>query len=258
MNRGQLRREVRRKLNESSADLWSDAAINDWLNEAVRTMIVISQPLQTAFQFYPSLRDGSTSEYKSEYILPADVDEVYQVTAHTGSNFPLQLVDESVIADGTRVSGSPEYCYIKDSTMVTIEPLSDAPGLSVQALNSDNSQVARKVLGLYPVPSTDESAITVFYFSKGFDMTNDNQIPHAIPLAFHRGIIHYATSLAKEIEEASAEADREMGKFQEYAKALKEKMISRGQQMEFPRVCESEDTGVSSGSNFQVGWASED
>ncbi|WP_196299639.1 hypothetical protein, partial [Streptococcus pneumoniae] len=83
----------------------------------------------------------------------------------------------------------------------------------VQALNSDNSQVARKVLGLYPVPSTDESAITVFYFSKGFDMTNDNQIPHAIPLAFHRGIIHYATSLAKEIEEASAEADREMGKF---------------------------------------------
>lgn len=259
MNRGQLRREVRRKLNESSADLWTDDAINDWLNEAVRTMIVISQPLQTAFQFYPSLRDGSTGEYKSEYVLPLDVDEVYQVTAHNGSNFPLQLVDESVIADGTRVSGSPEYCYIKDSTTVTVEPLSVAPGLAIKALNSDDGQVSRKVLGLYPVPSTAESAITVFYFSKGCDMTNDNQIPHAIPLAFHRGLVHYATSLAKEIEEASAEADREMGKFQEYAKALKEKMIARGQQMEFPRVCESEDNGLpSGGSNFQVGWATED
>jgi hypothetical protein len=77
-------------------------------------------------------------------------------------------------------------------------------------------------------------------------------------LAFHRGLIHYATSLAKEIEEASAEADREMGKFQEYAKALKEKMIARGQQMEFPTVAESEDTGISYGSNFRVGWATED
>ena len=257
MNLAQLRREVRRKLNESSADLWTDEMINDWLNEGVRTMIVIAQPLQTAFQFYPSLRSGSTSEYKGEYVLPADVDEVYAVTINSGVTLELKLVDERVVRDGSRSAGTPEYCYIKDQTLVTTEQISAAPGIAIAAVNSENPNDARKVLGLWPAPSVATTAISVFYFSKGFDMSNDNQIPHAIPLAFHRGIIHYATSLAKEIEEASAEADREMGKFQEYAKALKEKMISRGQQMEFPKVNEREDYD-DNGLDFQVGYVTDD
>lgn len=257
MNLAQLRREVRRKLNESSADLWTDDMINDWLNEGVRTMIVIAQPLQTAFQFYPSLRSGSTSEYKGEYLLPADVDEVYSVSVFSGVNQELQLVDEKVVRDGARSAGTPSYCYVKDQTMVTTEQLSAAPGISLTGVNSDNTQDARKVLGLYPAPSSSGTAITVFYFSKGFDMATDTQIPHAIPLAFHRGIVHYATSLAKEIEEASAEADREMGKFQEYAKALKEKMIARGQQLEFPTVNEREDYD-NNGLDFNVGYVTSD
>jgi hypothetical protein len=66
-------------------------------------------------------------------------------------------------------------------------------------------------------------------------MLHDAAIP-AVPIEFRRGLIAYATALGKEKEMAYAEADRKRQEFTEFMGRLKEKMISMGQEMEFPMV----------------------
>lgn len=234
MNLAQMRLEVRRALDELTADFWTDNEINDWLNEGVRTMCQIAQPLQYIHQFTTQLRPGSTTEYAQEYALPEDIDEVYGVSLlSSGALYELMLGDSRRIQLGTKISGTPDQYYIRYLAKQKADHVSTG-GLSLSDVIRDDSTAVRPILGLFPVPNS-ALTVNVCYYSKHFIMTANNDVC-AIPYEFQRGPICFAIAKGKEKDAAFAEADRYMDQFQQYASNLRDKMIHRGQQVAFPRV----------------------
>lgn len=225
MNLGQLRLEVRRALHELEADLFSDNEINDWLNEAAKIMVSNAQPVQAIHQF-------TTVASQQEYLLPVDLDEIFNVTHYdTGVN-NLRYVQPNQVQIGGDQTGVPGFFYIRNQALKTGQMTST--GLTVADANMSDPGIARTVIGLFPVPSAAKQ-VTVFYYSRHGQMQNDGAIP-MVPPEFRRGLVCYAVALGKEKESAYAEADRHRKMFQDFSDRLREKMICDGQDMGFPCV----------------------
>lgn len=226
MNLQQMRLEVRRAIDEITPNFWTDAEINAWLNEGAKLMCMSAQPLQATHQFM-------TVANKQEYPLPPDVDEIINVSiAAGGSVRNMQLVDPRYVQIGTSSTGAPESCYLR----TLAQHLTDhaANNLQINQVNTLDPTTHAMVLGLYPVPGA-AYPVTVQYFSRHFEMVGDAAVS-PVPPEFHRGIIAFAVSLAKEKDGAYAEAKIYEQRFFDYSMRLKEKMQNQGQQQHFPKM----------------------
>lgn len=229
MNLGQMRLEVRRAIAELTADFWSDSEINDWLNEGAKIMVSNAQSVQAIYQ-------RNTVASQQEYPLPEDIDEIVNVTYFDSAEHPLDPVDPRQVQIGSNQTGTPRWFYLRKTTQYGNMA---STGITVSDANEQQGMNAEQVLGLFPVPNAAK-ALTVFYISRHFQMKNDGAVPN-IPPEFRRGIIAYATALAKEKEMAYGDADRHRKMFQDFSDRLREKSIYDGQQIAFPCVQTDED-----------------
>lgn len=222
MNLGQMRLEVRRAIDELTASFWTDAEINDWLNEGAKIMVSISQTLQSVHQF-------STEQGKQEYLLPADLDEIFGVTLSMGGSLTqLRPTYAENVQWGNATSGVPNQFYTRSQTGESVSQ--DDNGLTVSKV----AEGPRTLIGFFPIPSSAYQ-ITINYFARHGTMRNDLMCP-LIPVEYHRGIINFAIAQAKVKDEAYSEANRFLEQFKEYSDRLRDKSIARGQGMEFPSV----------------------
>lgn len=228
MQLSQMRLEVRRAIDELTEDFWSDDEIDAWLNEGAKVMVSIATPLQSGYQF-------DTDPGIQEYVLPDEVDEIFAVAINYSGLRQLRPTLAERVQWSQSYTGIPAEFYTRYLSLKT--QMHDGTGITVDAAGGTNEQ--KFVLGLHPIPS-GENQVTVSYFAKHYTMTQDTDVPQ-VPVEFHRGIVNYAIHLAKEKDEAYAEADRNLEKFKNYCDRLRDKMISQGQEMSFPTVVIAED-----------------
>lgn len=228
MNRGQMRLEVRRAIGELTADLWSDSEINDWLNEGAKILISNSQALQAIYQL-------TTVAAQQEYVLPDFIDEVFNLTLNYNGLRSLTNVRPEQVQLGTFMQGIPGWFYTRYLSQQTGDQTSS--GITVDDVDPQG-QHSKFVLGLFPCPNS-ALQLTVSYYARHFEMKTDGAVPQ-VPPEFRRGIVAYATALAKEKEGAYGEADRKRKEFSDFSDRLREKMICDGQS-EFPCVTTDED-----------------
>lgn len=151
MNRAQMRLEVRRALQAIGDDFWSDAEINDWLNEGLAVMCEGSHPIQAFHSFTTSLIPGSTTEYRQEYPMPLDFDQLTRVAITYGTVVnDLKKADPKRFQQGLGSSVGVPFCFwTRQLSTKTINQTNT--GLSASQINSDNEYAAKTVLGLYQV-----------------------------------------------------------------------------------------------------------
>lgn len=250
MNRGELRLAVRRALDAvNDTRFFSDAEINDALNEGLQTLCAIAESLQAAHQFTTELEPGSTN-FKQEYALPDDVLEVFAVALNNGDVRDLDEISAGRALVGARGAGVPTHYYLRGYTKDRFQIQQSS--IEKKPAERGSNPPARFVLGFDPPPA-GEYLITVFYFSVHDRMESDADIP-SIPVWCHRALVKYAESLMCEKDSAKAEADRAMMKFNEYAEKLRDRMITRGSANRLPEVKdpdEGEDVPA-----FYAGYAS--
>lgn len=229
MNRGQMRLEVRRQLGEPVADLWSDEELNDWLNEGAMLMASASEALQAFYQ-------RTCTSGVGEYLLPSSVAKVMGVKYYNGTLTTLRPTDPSLaeVPDGDQPVGTPTLYYVRQYVSQTAYQGTDG---DIDLANvSENENAGRSVLGLWAIPGSSTDTFTVYFIPRHFLMVADGDVS-PIPMEYHRGIIAYATALAKEKEEAYAEANEIFyPKFKEFNEKLKREMIARGQVQAFQKA----------------------
>lgn len=227
MNLAQMRLEVRRAIDELTASFWTDQEITDWLNEGAKIMCSDAQPIQATKQIL-------TVQSQQEYDLGQDVDEIFGVTYLRSTLFQLKPIDQRQVQFGNPLTGLPQYYYIRQVSSQFAGQVSGG-GQQVTNVNADPT-VGTTVLGLWPISSANSEQITISYFARHFNMTNDKDVS-PIPLEFHRGIVSYAIAMAKMKDEAYGEASQVfLPMFQQFKDRLKEKMMNRGQEAAFPKV----------------------
>lgn len=224
MNLGQLRREVRRILQEPTKDLWEDDELNDYLNEAATVMTADCQPLQAVASL-------SSVTGQQEYLLPSDVDEVFAVGYQIGNVFvQLEPTNPRIATQDARYLGIPNKFWVRAATNVSLNRGSDGL-LDVDPINPQNQNKTGKMLGLSATPSETGKQIVIQYYANHFRMTNDLDIP-VIPVFAMRGLIAYAVSIAKQKEQDYAAISKVyMPIYQDFTAKLRKKNVDRGIQM---------------------------
>lgn len=250
-----MRTEVRRALFEMTADLFTDAEITAWLNEAAKTMVKIAKPVDVAYSFNPT-QIGVTGVYNHEYAMPEGCDEIFEVFLENTDNqlTPLPLKSyKSLHATTGNASGVPAWCYTRKYSFTYTRRTTS--GIDTTAISgvTEESQEPRIILGLYPKPTSTTPTIWVHYYGRHFTMAQDADVP-VVPYEYRRGMVHYATAMAMIKDAANMDSDWHMGKFTNYANQFKEDMISKGQDLSFPYVVDDEDEEHFPG--FGVGWLS--
>lgn len=226
MNRGQMRLEVLRALNAEDDTFFDTTSINDWLNEGIKTMCSVAQPLQAVATF-------TTVAGKQEYFedVPKDIDQIFGMYIYQNNSFKLEQTDIRWIADGMgNRQGRPTKFYTRRYSQQTGSINSAG---NITPANIPNGPAF--VVGLDPKPAS-AMQVTMYYYPRHYNLTDDLDVPIAIPDEYHRGVIAYAVALGKEKEAAYGEAERWRGIFREYADRLRIKSISRGVLDKFPRV----------------------
>src|SRR3984957_1817356 len=238
MNLGQLRFALRRDIGELNPRLWTNAELNDWLNEAAQVMSAECECFQRTIQ--AMWNPNYFYNNGQEMVLPNDFLAAIDVKWLQGSLFdqePSNFWDDQ---GNALVKGTPFRYYIKQgvdeltpqgptSPNIPPSPLPATPGVGDQPT---------AVFGLYPQPSQGQGPLTIFYLARHPQMTNDAQTPK-IPIEFHRGLVEYAKVFAKESEGAIDEADRALKKYSDFKERLKERnsfnMITggKGQRMKY-------------------------
>ncbi len=224
MNRGQLRREVRRILQEPEAALWEDDELNDYLNEAAAVMTADCMPLQAVATL-------TTTSGQQEYELPSDVDEIFAIGYQVGNVFQdLTPCNPQVGTQDSRYLGVPSQFYVRSLTAHKMNRLSTGL-MDIDPVNDQNGNAVTMMLGLNPAPSESDKQVVIQYYANHFRMTNDLDIP-VIPLFAQRGLIAYAVAQAKYKEQAYAEIGQVyMPIFNEFTQKLRTKNMDRGIQM---------------------------
>jgi len=222
MNLAQMIKEVRRALDEPTADFWTDEEITDWLNEGAKIMTSGAQPLQAFYQF-------STVAGQQEYAMPDDFDELFEVKYFRSNLTTLKLTSPAAAQNGNS-QGLPQYFYMR-----SVATQSAGQGADGDIQLGTPGTTFKTMLGLIDKPSQSGDKVTVFYFSQHFSMTNDTDVS-PIPVAFHRGPISYATAMGKQKDEAYGEQDKFLAMFKDFADSLKKKTINAGQETAFPQL----------------------
>ncbi|HEY9684692.1 MAG TPA: hypothetical protein V6C86_24135 [Oculatellaceae cyanobacterium] len=228
MNLGQMRTEVRRAIDEPTADFWADSELNDWLNEGAKLMVSESQPVQTFYQL-------ACVAGQQEYNLPSDVDEVFDAKLWIGSLLPLSPTSPRGVQEASQQPGQPEKFYVREIVAQTAGQGSNN-NITVTPSTPTWTSGGGKVIGFYPTPSSSAWTVTLSYFSAHYTMVNDTDVS-PVPLEYHRGIVAYATAIAKQKDEAYSEmSDIYMPIFEKFRDRLKVKMMNAGQELTHPKI----------------------
>lgn len=215
---------VRRIIGEVSVQKYfTDAEITDYLNDGQRLMVEVAQPLQIFYQF-------STNINQQEYLLPATVDQVFDVALYYGSLFHLQWIDPRLIQQGVGFPGRPDHYYTRQYAKQTAGQTvgSSTSGITVaeQFPNFSSAEQYGTMLGLYPIPNA-VAQCTVSYYSQALDMVNNADQP-VIPFQFREGLVAYAVHKCKEKDDAYAESNLYLEKFDQFKTGLANKERYKG------------------------------
>lgn len=242
MTLAQMRTEVRRALFEMTADFFTDAEIDAWLNEAAKLMVKIAKPMDTVYSFNPSVI-GATTVYQHEYPMPEGCDEIFEVFLENGDNnlYPLPLKRFKALHGSVgNAAGVPQWCYTRALAFETLRRTTSGVDTAAISGVAESAQEPRIILGLYPKPQSTTPTIFVHYYSRHFTMDADAEVP-IVPVEYRRGIIHYATAMGMIKDSANADSDWHMTKFKDYSSQFKEDMIFKGQDLSFPTMIDDED-----------------
>lgn len=181
--------DVRLKVSELRARLFSDTEIIQELNTSAQILCNEAQSLQGFFTFNTKQIGGSgefADNWAQEYTLPLSIDSITQAAYLSGTLFPLQPVDEGSVQVGSYVGGIPFYIYIKAMTN-QLTPQVNSGGIielpvDSQVVGAD----ARTTIGLWPIP---QSSLPIYIWAllwhpqmtKAFDIV---QIPPRFKLAW--------------------------------------------------------------------------
>lgn len=224
MNRGQLRLALRRGLGElnPATSLWSDAELNDLLNEAV-------QALSAEAECFMRTIKRNTVGGQQEYQLPNDVNKIQDVKFYQGALYEEDVTNFWDVQQATNVNGVPFKYYIKRG-VTEMSPQVSGGDIQLQPLSLPSGNVPTTVIGLYPVPG-GSGPLTVVYYARHPQLVNDMQEP-LIPIEFHRALVEYAKVFCMEDQGALQEADRALKKYSDFKERLKEinsfNMVAKG------------------------------
>lgn len=151
---------------------------------------------------------------QQEYILPEDFSDIINVLFHQGTQLRQMAVEQGLAQGGSYVSGTPYRFYIRGYTQV-MAPQVGGSEIEIQDITLSAGRKPRKVIGLYPVPSSTNN-LTVNYVQRHYYMSNMEDEP-AIDDEYQRGWIDYATAMAKRKEEAYEEAQQYLNSFRDFA-----------------------------------------
>lgn len=248
-----MRLEVRELLKEQDANtsLWTDKQLNKWLNQGAKLMVAYAQPQESMGGFTCELQTVNAGLYKSEYELPEDVDEIFGAWVYIGQQQELRQCGVEKALREQNIQMIPTHFYVRK--LVT-KRMDGAPtGITVSSENQERR--GRTMFGLHPRPASNYP-ITYCYYSRQFEMRNDHDIP-IIPYEYREGIINYCMSKCKKSDDMYAEADYYMNEYKAFADKCRDKMISRGQEVDFPVTkIRNENCGEDDGGfYYEVGWA---
>jgi hypothetical protein len=220
---------VRNRLGEIQPEFWSDDEIIQDLNVSARRMCSAAQSLMSFGTFNTSqTEDGS---YAQEYILPVDVDQITGASYYSGVLFPLVPVNQNAVQLGGRVSGIPWYFYERKWTKVLTPQLADGT-IGMQPFPPNQSNNARTVIGLYPIPDSP-LPIYIWYLQFHPDLKfayDEVQIPDR----FKQAWIAYAVARGKEKESAIEEAQYFDAQHEKGTQDFIDYMITNGQEISSP------------------------
>ena len=232
MNLGYMRRHLREKLKEPDPanSLWTDLTLNEYLNEGAKVLASSTEPTESIFQFTTTLQASNAALYQREYVLPGDFDKVASCSLWNGTERGLLYRDVGKSIKNNGYTGIPTHFYVREKTRKRVD--TSSTGMTISDI--DTLKKPRKMFGLDPAPS-QALVVTVRYFANHPWMRQDTDEPD-IDYEFRRGIIEYAAALAYDSDEMYAQANLCRASYNGYKEGLFNKMISRGQETEFPVV----------------------
>ncbi len=228
MNLQEMMLEVRSALDDDgTTELWSDDEVKRWLNQALRIMCSVAQPLQSHHRFLTVLG-------QQEYVLPDSVIRIFGVQYNDGIVRTLTPRDTLTAQDGAYATGVPDYFYLRNRTLNTVTHTST--DLAVAPVDPNKPQKAAMVLGLDPIPATSNIPVIVNHFSRHQLLIMPADCPN-LPEEFHDGLCAYAIAKGKEKESSYLEANQIFWpRYKDHLTNLKDNYIMDGQDMGFPSV----------------------
>ena len=213
MNLGQLRFVLRRGLGSlnPATSLWSNAELNDLLNEAAQVLCSEAECFQRCIK-------QATTAGMPEYQLPSECNKIIDVKFLQGSLFEMDAINPWDAQGNVQLIGMPERYYIKNG-IAELSPQINGNDVVPQPLPLPGNMPA-KSLGLYPCPGS-AGPLTVWFYARHPWMANDGAEPQ-IPVEFHRGLVEYAKAFCMESQGALNESDRAIKKYSDFKERLKE------------------------------------
>jgi hypothetical protein len=170
MNRGQIRDEVRVRLSETGTGFYTNAHINQWINDGIDDIALATEVIVTTATV-------DVVADLNEYLLPDALISIKQVH-FKDSNSDWHLLRETTYED--LFEQVPDW----EDTSNTADPV-------------DKWYWRQDVLGLYPIPSTTRSAgCRILYTCRPSELTADSQNT-GLPSYMDRAVVLYALYRAR-------------------------------------------------------------
>lgn len=211
MTKAQIISDIRSKLNESTADFWSDAELLRWVNQRYH---LLEEAVDRVFENYfltESVTD--TVEDEQEYQLPTDFKRMRRVEV----NYDIDNSDSVY---------QRAYPVELDQIRQRLENTNLGVGIQrhpIYYLRGDN-------IGFLPIPDEDgTNAIRIQYVAEQDDLSDDADVP-VIPVSYHYLIVIGACADAlekgkRDLEEANRLNYRYDVKRREMMEELEDRVI---------------------------------
>ena len=192
MNFSQLQSEVRRRLNEPSAVFWTDADIQNALNEGLAELADRTE----YYEWWANIRmQTDRSYYDLRSLLPYEVLTPTRIYNAVTSAW-LRAADtrnlDGRYATWETVGGEPDEFFIRGAWW----------------------------LGVFPRPSVDGTALRLYYTAQPPALVVDEDLPEDLPVEFHAALVDYALSDCYAQERETKKATAWMASFDGYAVKL--------------------------------------
>lgn len=203
MDREDLRNEVRARLGETGTGFYSDANINQWLNDGVDYISMAVEPIITTMTVDVTATTGSAPwTGQSEFLLPDSLISIKQVyfKNSNGKWAPLQettlqdLFDFNIDWESSEADPPRQYYWIQDT------------------------------IGLYPKASTTRSAaLKVLHTCRPSEMASDSATT-GLPSWLDRAVAQYAVWRCRLKDKDMQRAAEAMGEVQAAINQASKKM----------------------------------
>ena len=199
MNFSQLQSEVRRRLNEPSAVFWTDADIQNALNEGLAELADRTEYYE---RWANILMQTDRSYYDLRSLLPYEVLTPTRIYNAVTSAW-LRAADtrnlDGRYATWETVGGEPGEFFIRGAWW----------------------------LGVFPRPSVDGTALRLYYTAQPPALVVDEDLPEDLPVEFHAALVDYALADCYAQERETKKAEAWMKSFEGYAARLRMVVESR-------------------------------